>query len=54
MKSVPHAKIKSAPRTDMMAAGKPYCQNGALGTIMANRRAERPVAVVPIAIQKES
>jgi len=52
MNSVPHANTKSAPSTQIIAAGKPYSQYGDDGSIKANRRAATVVAVVPRAAKR--
>ena len=52
-KSVPVANTKSAPKTEMMAAGKPKAQKGADGSMTAKRRLASPVKSVPIAVGEE-
>lgn len=46
---VPAANVKSAPRATRHAEGKQNAQNGALGSITANRRSAQPVMKVPVA-----
>ena len=48
--SVPVEKEKSAPKTVMIAAGKPKAQYDAEGSIRAKRRFEVAVKSVPIAV----
>ena len=53
MNSVPVEKEKSAPKTVMIAAGKPKAQYGAEGSIRAKSRFEVAVKRVPMAIMQQ-
>ena len=47
MNRVPAANTKSAPKTEVMAAGKPKAQYGALGSMSAKSSAATEVMRVP-------
>lgn len=49
MNRVPAANTKSAPKTEVMAAGKPKAQYGAFGSMSAKRSAATDVMSVPSA-----
>lgn len=51
-KSEPAEKVKSAPKTEMIAAGKPNAQYGDEGMITAKRTAPAAVNIVPPPVEQ--